>query len=58
MLQGGVIKLPPPNTVSGKTTFVPMFPFLYEKLKGGDLILDNQKALSFHLNPYGDQMIK
>ena len=53
-LQGGIIKEPLNNTASGKPTFVPIFPFLYEKIKGGDLIVEDKKALAFKLIPYGD----
>ena len=32
-----------------QASFVPIFPFLYEKLEGGDIIMDRENFISLHV---------
>ena len=52
--QIGLLK-PPGGDSSGnvaagaQASFVPIFPFLYEKLEGGDIIMDRENFISLHV---------
>ena len=39
------------GAVEGEASFVPIFPFLYEKLEGGDIIMDREQFISLHVQP-------
>mgnify|MGYP000391997110 FL=1 len=43
---------------SGQASFVPIFPFLYEKLEGGDIIQDRDAFISLHVNPVNKKKVE
>lgn len=44
----GLLK-PSEDTVRGIASFVPVFPFMYEKLECGDIIQDKDELISLHI---------
>ena len=55
----GLLKPPQPSEqTQGQHTFVPMFPFLYEKMECGDIIMDREGCVSLHVQPQGRQRVK
>ena len=44
--------------VEGQASFVPIFPFLYKKLEGGDIVMDREGFVSLHVQPVGKQQIR
>lgn len=57
--QIGLLK-PPKDAEDGQllSSFVPVFPFLYEKLEGGDIIQDRDSYISLHVNPVNHKQVK
>ena len=49
--QIGVLK-PPVDDTKGQAAFVPIFPFMYERLECGDIIMDREQNISFHVRPH------
>lgn len=46
--QIGLLK-PPTDQTYGQKAFVPIFPFLYERLECGDIIMDREQFISLHI---------
>ena len=47
--QVGLLKPAFSHAACQQPAFVPIFPFLYESLECGDIIMDREKALSLHI---------
>ena len=47
--QVGLLKPAYSHSACQQPAFVPIFPFLYESLECGDIIMDREKALSLHI---------
>jgi len=42
---------PPADTVRGRAAFVPFFPFMYDLMENGDIIMDREQFISLHVKP-------
>ena len=51
IFQVGIIKPENPNAEPKYACFIPIFPFMYEALDYGELIVDSKNTISLHLQP-------
>lgn len=59
IFQVGIIKPENPGTESAESAcFIPVFPFMYEDLDYGELIVDTRNTISLHLLPETASRVK